>query len=1063
MNFNVLVYSGQDGNLCSAVSKLGAFTADGIEDFASVNCDLFDDATVDPKAAIQSGGDAKEVHLLHWLAHNMVTLDTLRVIGVAGGGNSIEILSSIDRAVKKIIEVVKTMSGHLVVEQFRVACPTYSSEIPRESFFSRLAKANLVVIPRDSATHKSIAYPIEVDGSDDMASHISVELSALFGMWKEMQTSVADSFVMQSDIQDVRVQFVSSRISLLECPALPIQNVISNDGDLPLPYQYLPVPDSLHAVEKFAQLIYPDELRFTETEAPLGPYISVDGKKFKGIYLKELIKAFIQLPRALVRGVQEHLETISGEALQQAVGGASSSIEVVFPGSGSKGEGIVFSNKQIEDLIEEIADRNDRPVITTIGEQAWIQIVDKVIAVADGGPAASDIRSTYSNEKFLISRQPALSPDVEDLSLLLHDLYKPTKLFINQNLIEVDESISNVLAVVDEAEGNGSGSVVGSSEDVLLPAIDTMITENDFSKSLVEENSVGTFESKNEVDEVQQVMSENGPEKKDLLGRITQIMLGEGGIARRRAEDMVERLKNMPSEFSANEVAAISNAVKFSVALGFSIAYFAVGALTQRRSWFNFEFLGDKNKSLAWVLVSTLLVFSAVTGVVIRSNEKWQGKVIGAATSLVMILGFEFVLWESIWKVVTKIQSFKGGPLAAMLLLIGALVSVAISITRNRYSKSKVRIQYARMLFFFAWIYVLVGCTAAAGSDRSQIWSGGKTAKSFWSSARREDLRNVSIATAITLLVVSGFVVAFTIVRERYKLEELSRRLIWASTELESSTDAEKRLQLAAVQWIGTAAVIARLFRYPLGTTIIGTAGIEIAGQENFQVLKFDRQRLELTRKGEQGLTARVRQLFVAKNWLGRQYRQLISRFQEDLAFEQGLDKSNDVVQRPENCSAVPSFEEVDSGQARGSRWTFMNHVFNGLYDDVLLETTNEVQLEAAYSTIVDDSDSHSVGGTKLIAPQFFGRLIPEEGPLLPAGLVTKLFTGSDKQQVMTPYIWWPDELLARPGVGQQVQFKSSSVLSPEKITDPIRILGSCVLISVPFILEDVREGEKSV
>lgn len=75
----------------------------------------------------------------------------------------------------------------------------------------------------------------------------------------------------------------------------------------------------------------------------------------------------------------------------------------------------------------------------------------------------------------------------------------------------------------------------------------------------------------------------------------------------------------------------------------------------------------------------------------------------------------------------------------------------------------------------------------------------------------------IALAVGITLLIVSGLVVAFTIVRERYRLEELSRRLTWAVDELEMSADAERRLRLAAVQWTGTAAVLARLFRYPLG------------------------------------------------------------------------------------------------------------------------------------------------------------------------------------------------------------------------------------------------------
>ena len=328
MNFLVLVYAGEDSNLKSAISKLSAYTEDGIREFASIDCGLLDDDSVDPRAFVHSSGSSSQVQLLHWLSHNMTALRSLRVVSVVGGDLSAVQLELIGISVRKIIDVVKTMSGHLAIEEFRVACPTYSSEIPRESFFSSTAKANLIVVARDSASHKSIARPIEANGSDDLASHIAVELSVLFGMWKEMRTSAADGFDTQKDIQDIRVNFVSSRVGLLECPALPINKVMSQDGELPLPHQYLPVPDPLQAAEKYANYLYPPELRFDKTDPEPGPLVTIEGKKFKKLYLIELFRAFAQLPKALFSGVQEHLEQMSGEALQEAVGGANSSIAV---------------------------------------------------------------------------------------------------------------------------------------------------------------------------------------------------------------------------------------------------------------------------------------------------------------------------------------------------------------------------------------------------------------------------------------------------------------------------------------------------------------------------------------------------------------------------------------------------------------------------------------------------------------------------------------------------------------------------------------------------------------
>ena len=837
---------------------------------------------------------------------------------------------------------------------------------------------------------------------------------------------------------------------------------MSQDGELPLPNQFFPVPDSGQAAQKFSNSIFPSELRYLATEPPLGPLVSVDGKKFKKQYLGELFKAFTQTPAALVRGVQDHLSAMSGSALQEAVGGARSSVEVMYPGRNVDTGDVSITKEQVDRIVHSIADRADRPVISTIGDEAWVQIVEKVLAVADGGDAAIDERTSFSDDKYLLVKQSALSPQVDDLNSLLRELYEGQ--IEDQQQLNSGLDLDVIAPAEVEVENpivepqNGEESLNVKDTDQMDTGLNPEVIPENSDNQLVQE--VGETASDDGSSESELPVGKSQNVRPDLLGKITQIMLSEGTLARERAEQMVGYLRELPGKFSASEVGTISNAVKFAVALGLSVIYFAVGAFTSRRNWFNFEFLGDKNRSLVWVLITTLLVFAAISGIVIRNNEKWQGKVIGAATALVVLLGLEFVFWNSIWSLVMKVQRFRGGPLAAALLLFVALFIVAISITRNRSSLSKVRRQFASALLSLSWIYVVIGATAAMGSDRSLVWSESKIASKVWTEARRDGLRNVSLAAGITLLVVSGFVVAFTIVRERYKLEELSRYFVWAVDELETSTDAERRLRLAASQWIGTASVLARLVRYPLGRSVL-EPGDAVRGEgSNLRVLKFDHQNLKLTKRGEQGLTARLRQLFIAKGWLGRQYRQLISKFQEDLAFEQGVGQIETKGMRPESCPAVPTYEEIISGEARGNRWAFMNSVFNDNYDSVLLETTNEVQLEAAYSTIVDNSESHSVGESDLVAPDYFDLLIPKEPVRLPNGLVTALFAANDGRQLMKPYVWWPEELLPKPNTQLSVNFRSSAVLTPEKLTDPIRLLGSCVLLSEAFVLSEVGMGE---
>lgn len=1060
--FLVILYLSSDKGAQLAVSKLGMRTGTDLVSFAAIDCKDNVGNWVDPKASVYDSGSAHDVQLIDWLAKNIGRLETLRIVAMVASQQEPNELELVDLSVRKLSEVLLRMSVNIRIREFRIACPSYSSEIPKEPFFAQSAQANLVVIARDSSSHQAISRPVETSQTDDYADHIAVELSTLLGMWKEISKPIVDDLeLLQTGVPEVLVRFVSSHLSVLDCPPLPINRLMSQDGLLPLPNQFFSVPDSEQAAQKFSSSIFPSELRFVATEPPLGPLVSVNGKKFKRQYFGELFKAFAQTPAALLRGVQDHLGAMSGAALQEAVGGAKSSVEVLYPGRNVDTGDVSITQDQIDRIIVAVADRADRPVISTIGDQAWVQIVEKVLAVADGGSAAEKERSAFSDEKFLLVRQSALSPEVEDLNSLLRELYEGKSLDLQQDVVgpDAEEFASAIDADEEPVVKSMISEVVSISEEVVDPSTpDQEEIQEVANEQIVQVDSLEDLTSDSPIVEV----IENKPanERPDLLGKITQIMLSEGASARERAEQMVGYLRELPGKFAASEVNTISNSVKFAVALGLSVIYFAIGALTSRRNWFNFEFLGDKNKSLAWVLITTVLVFAAVSGLVIRNNEKWQGKVIAAATTLVVLLGLEFVFWNSIWTLVMKVQRFRGGPLAAALLLIAALVVVAISITRNRLSESKVRKQYASALLVFSWIYVVIGATAAMGSDRSAIWSKGKIAGEVWTESRISGLRNVSLAAGMTLLIVSGFVVAFTIVRERYKLEELSRYFIWAVDELETSTDAERRLRLAASQWVGTASVLSRLIRYPLGRGILEPEDTNTDLGSSLSVLKFDHQNLKLTKRGEQGLTARLRQLFIAKGWLGRQYRQLITKFQEDLAFEQGVSRQETKGMRPESCPSVPTFEEIINGEARGTRWTFMIGVFNDQYDSVLLETTNEVQLEAAYSTIVDNAESHSVGDSDLVAPDYFDLLIPNEPVRLPNGLVTALFAANDNRQLMKPYVWWPEELLPKPTTQQVVNFRSSTVLTPEKLTDPIRLLGSCVLLSEAFVLSEVGMGE---
>ena len=1083
MEFVVVLYSGRDNNLLQALTRLNGFTRNGVATFASVNCSLLENNWIDPSAEIYSDGARSEVLLLDWLAKNAADLSVLKVLSAVGGEQSPEILELIHNSSVRLIEVVKSMATHIDVQDFRIAFPTYIGEVPRTSFFTTTAKANIIVVARDSASHKSIAKPMKDEGTDEFSSHIAVELSVIFGLWEQMTSCVADLFFPQKNIAEVQVRFISSHTHLLECPPLPINEVVSGEMDLPCPHSYIPVPDPTQAAQSFVNLVFPSDLRFSPTHMPTGSLVDVDGRRFRRQYLKELFFGFLKTPAALFRGIQDQLDEMSGRALQEAVGGSESEISVIFPGMGDNLGDFLITDLYMDQVIGEIAGRQNKPVVSTIGEDSWVEIVSKIIAFADGGDAASEERATFADEKFLLVRVSALAPLDDDVPTLLRELYQGVTVAEQQSELltstvneTLDGSMNTVVPVDSEKiEAEDAEFVDEVNPSQVETTLDEAPSMGDEGIWVAQTDGVDRHDmaTESQVDESRDTGSTEGVEVIDtplataqiiekkldatnLLGSLTQVMLDESGAARIQAEHMVNLLKSIPGKFNATPVGRVSNAVKYALAFGISIFYFTT-SLTSNRWITNFESgpITEEFKSLLWVMVTTILVFLALAGIVIRSDGKWQGKIIISSTSLVVVLGIEYIYWSSIWDVVVSAKWLKGTtPFAAGLLLLVALVVALFSISRNSLADSKLRKLFARWLAGFTWLYVLVGATAATGSKRSRFWQEGS-----WSSGQRSNIRNVFLAAGATMMVVSGLVVAFMIVRERYKLDALSRELRWARAELERSADAERRLRLAAAQWIGTAAVVARLFKYPLGREVTQNQEAESNLMDQLSVLKFDHQKLVLTRKGLQGITARVRQLFIAKNWLGRQYHQMIISFKKDSAFEQGLNPDEDFIPRPEACSAVPTIDEILDGRARGPRWTFLKNVYKGDYDKALLETTDEVHLESAYSTIVLDRESHSVGNKPLITPEFFERLIPDKEIRIPTGLVTTLFKAGDESQLMTAHIWWPNEFLSIHPTGRSLNFYESEVLRPQQLTDPIQLFGSCVMVSEEFLLTNVAAG----
>lgn len=1060
-SFTVLIHSGNCDVVKQSIRTMSQSYSSSLRPFSVVEVSGNKGAWHDPEASFVIDGRTFGHRLMDFMAKEMGDLETINLVSVVATESDVPTLTGIDEFVSRLKEVIGGM-GQAVCRDFRLAFPAYGSLVPREPFFSQRSDANLISIPRDSSSHESLARPVTTEELNVYSTHVAVELATIVGLWVEMDDSVAaDLQRINPGTNDVIVRWVSSRTNYLICPPLPIDRLMSEEGELPLPHGFHPAPDSSQALERLARIIYPDVLRYTPTSPPSGAEYSITGKKLRLTYFKEFVKATTQVPRALFQGVQDHLEGLAGAALQEAVGSSESSIEVVYPGRyiDERDESVSVSSAAVQRIIDEVSERVDRPVLTTIGEGLWVEIVDKVISVADGGTAGIEVRTQFADSQFLLIEQSALAPQVDQLvDVLQHIHVQPRKPLVSAEEVSSDDfQTEDNEQLLSDAEYPEAGVAVETSDEYTNessePSPEVGEPEDEGSDTPDSNNLVESFN----VEVIQQQESEGLPEVVDqtprtLVREITSLLASEQENARSRAAEMVQTLIAMPGRFKPRDARTISTSVRVAVALGFSIVYFTFGSLTERRHLVNFESIGASNRDLLWVLLSTLVLGLAGFGVFLGSIGKSQGRVIASVTGLVVILGAEFVFWKSIREFVLRFDAIKGSALIGTLLMLGVIVIVAISVARNRLSENRLRRLFASTLVGLTWLYVLVGVTAVMGSDNSSFRNLRSTTENR--------LVFMLFLTSLTLIVVSSAVVAYTIVQERYRLNEARRQLRWATSELAESADAERRLRLASVQWLGTAAVLARLFKFPLGSDFSTIKPNPEPVNEASNVLKFEQRPLVLTKRGEQGLSARLRQLFIGQGWLSRQYRQLILRFQDDFAFSRGLEVSEVRSERPEGCTSMPTLEDVFEGRARGSRWSFMKSAFSGEYDSALLDTTSEVQLEDAYSTIVVDSEAHSVGATSQTATSYFQRLVPARQIQIPQGLVSVLFSGTDERRLLTPYLWWPEELLPRPvGNLDGMHYREAPVLTPDRINDPIKLFGACVLVSHPFTLVDISMG----
>ena len=1020
-DLNIFLFSSRDIVLKTVFERFNETALDEMKTFVYLDVDENAEENVDPIVSIAGGGlvSSSNVRLFDWLAVNFAHLKVMRVITLLSDFDDEEVLKTLIRGTSTLRSSQKKLALHLEVEEYRVFAAEIGSEPPRHGFFDQGVHGNLVIIPLDSSVHGVVSRPVVKSNLPMMVDHISTEIATIFCLWKEMEEGILGSLKVRStgNADDVFVRFITSRVSILKCPPLPVADLITASGDLPVVSRFFAAPEPEVGLKRLIPKIYPKKLIFENEAMPDGIEETVRSRNYFLKYVKEVCGASLLMPRFLIQGLQSELDEMAGIALQEAVGGNESTIKVLFPSSIDKSTAQQINEEYIDTVIAKISEKSETPVLDAIGANTWKEMVESVLSVVDGSEAGAELRRVLGDERFLLTSRDALAPAVSQLETLLLEIHG------------VEASLVGDQSGSDDSHSNEFGSL-----------------EPDNNIQIEEPSEVSEFDDTSDAKPSEEVVLQKS---KNLISSITHEITVNAKNAFDRAAEMLVNLQELPSKFGAKNVESISSAVNMAVLLGISIFYLTMGTVTPARYWLSLEKMTDAGRELLWTVSSTFVFCFGLAGLVIKTGKKWQGRFISFTSISVLVLGAEVVFFDRIRDFISNLDFIRFSEIVGLAILGTVIAVVFVSATRNRLSDSVFRRKYAKAVMLLTWIYAVVGVTAYLGQDQSILQTN-------LLETRRLGMAILGLVFSIALILASAVVVGVVIVRERKKLDRASLELAWCIDELHKSADAQRRLNAARIQWLGTAAVLARVLRLPLGAEASLLVEQSPKPSSFSKALKCDVNTLNLTVKGEQALSARVRQLFIRDGWLTRQYSIMIQQYRNEVSVLLGLDKDETKNENPESCPAVPNIQEILNGEAKGGRWSFLRSVFAGRYDEALIAVTGEVSLSSAYSNVVRDPETHTVGGTGLTISDYLGRLVPKTRQQLPGEVVSTLFISNDNRQKLNCYVWWPSEFV--PLVSDEIEFHlmHSKVYAPNKLNAWVNVLSSCVLVSEFFALSEV-------
>jgi hypothetical protein len=930
------------------------------------------------------------------------TFGELRLVGLSAFGNALGEVGEkrVDFEIRRFrSSLVQLLGSQLRVSDFRVGLRAFGEEIPTLPFFAIDTNCNLMVIPQDRKTDGGVARPILRDESavigHSFALHGATELASVLGLWEAMATSPIDDFdPLIAGTQIPKVRFSQSRTRVLVGPPLPLSSIARAEVDLPLPVNFLPATSSETAVRGLANSIYPNSLVFSPD---LMPDFTSEAKSGAGalfVFLGEMAKTFVLLPKIIVKGIGNELDD-SAARIHQDLVGSDGWLRIIGANSNT---GEAFK-PDVDGVIRSISEISNRELVSPLGTKDWSNLVNGFLGTIDGDPDQRNLRlEAFANDHILLVKRSALgSADTtfgESVRKFLVEVpFVSVENHGDENLNVESDQVRESAEIVDESKTEAADErTLNSLSPTLLESINLHFRR----------------------------------EREKAQSNIAQSI----GLLKEAFQSLHKVAENN-----------ISSAVAATGWIGFLSLFFLICTCTPLREPLNF-FPSSFVRDATWTGFSGIFIVAALLLLGIGGKKSWQIRILITGGVVGTFVALTLVFFDEIREVI-GVDSRQ--PVVATILGLLTAGLLVAAIRKSSVSDLPGQREIGRLYTVAVSVYLTAGLIFQQVMNRSLL-------------GQSESRTRILIAGAIiasSVLISCVTVVAAVKFREKYRLRRSEKAIEWLKSELEVSVDALRRLTAAQIQWAGTASALLRIASFPLGKmeseSVLDFS--DLTSDET--ILKFDVAELQLNERGMAGLTARLGRHFVEPGWLKRQYEKIVRKFHEQTAFRTGSHVEDLFERRPESDPMVFALDEVLESRADSDRWRFGEQLFNGDFDSTLSEIPDELSFDEIYQSVLDDKDSYSLGGVQfgeVGGRDFLCQVLPTQIAELPSNTVTRTFTGSDPARRMQTCVWWPTEVAGEvPALPAGVIVNSSERVISKRFDDAVILVGVRVDISEPF------------